>query len=252
MEALPAEVVELATTAQRVCVLTGAGMSAESGIPTFRSGEGGLWSRFEPSRLATPEAWRRDRPLVWAWYLWRVGMVQRAAPHAGHRALGAWSRRPGVALSVVTQNVDDLHERAGCPDVVHVHGSLLAFRCDTCGAAPQEPPAPPPEPTERITPPRCTRCHVGWIRPGVVWFGEPLDPWTLDASVAAVQAAELTLVVGTSGIVYPAAALPGVARDAGSVVVEVNPEPTEISGMAHHLIRSTAALALPALIGLSG
>ena len=252
METLPAQVVELAATCQRVCVLTGAGMSAESGIPTFRGGDGSLWSRFDPTLLATPDAWRRDRALVWAWYLWRAAAVQRAVPHAGHRALGEWSRRPAVSLTVVTQNVDDLHERAGCLDVLHVHGSLLAFRCDTCGAPPDEAPVPPPEPITRIRPPRCLRCQVGWLRPGVVWFGEPLDPWTLDAAVAAVQSAELTLVVGTSGIVYPAAALPAMARDAGSVVVEVNPEPTDLSGTAHHVIRSTAARALPELIGLPG
>lgn len=252
METLPAQVVELAATCRRVCVLTGAGMSAESGIPTFRGGDDSLWSRFDPTRLATPDAWRRDRELVWAWYLWRAGLVEGAAPHAGHRALRAWSGRPGVALTVVTQNVDDLHERAGCADVVHLHGSLLAFRCDRCGTAPDEAPVPPTERVERIPPPRCLTCHVGWIRPGVVWFGEPLDPVALDAAVAAVQSADLTLVVGTSGLVHPAAALPGMARDAGSVVVEVNPDPTDVSGMAQHVIRSTAALALPALFGVLG
>jgi NAD-dependent deacetylase len=245
---LPRDLVRALRAAEHVAVLTGAGMSAESGVPTFRDAQTGLWSRFAAEDLATPEAWERDRAFVWAWYLWRFGRVRDVAPNAGHRALAQWATGAGAPdIGVVTQNVDDLHERAGSAPVVHLHGSLAAHRCEACDAPYDEPIVLPEGEVDRIDPPTCAECGAS-IRPGVVWFGEmlPMDAW--DRAVQLVEGADVVLVVGTSGIVHPAAALPAMARGSGGLVVEVNPVETEVSDLAHHIVRSTAAVALPALV----
>lgn len=241
---VPSAIRDVANAAHRVTVLTGAGMSAESGVPTFRDAQTGLWSEFDAATLATPEAWNVDAALVWAWYQWRVGLVRRVEPNAGHRALALWSR--GTEMHIVTQNVDDLHERAGSAVRAHLHGSLFAPRCADCECA-ADLPDPPTEQVARLTPPTCTVCG-GLVRPGVVWFGEilPTAPW--ERATDAVTDADLLLVVGTSGVVYPAAGLPALARDHGVPVVEIGPEPTEISDRADHVWRTTAAVALPALV----
>ncbi|MGN7227096.1 SIR2 family NAD-dependent protein deacylase [Dietzia maris] len=225
-------------------VLSGAGMSAESGVPTFRDAQTGLWERYDPSALATPEAWTRDRDAVWAWYRWRERLVSGAKPNAGHVAVARAQAHRDVV--VVTQNVDDLHERAGSSRVHHVHGSLFAHRCDTCDA-PMEVGPPPAEPVDRLTPPNCDRCG-GRARPGVVWFGEMLPgrPW--DAAVDAVTSAAAVLVVGTSGLVHPAASLPGLAADARIPVVEVNPGPSGLGSEVSVHVRATAGQALPHLL----
>ncbi|MDC5697561.1 NAD-dependent deacylase [Intrasporangium calvum] len=244
---VPEPVLTAARAARHVLVLTGAGMSAESGVPTFRDAQSGLWAQYSPEELATPQAWRRDRAFVLAWYLWRFGLVATVEPHAGHVALARWADRNGQHVTVVTQNVDDLHERAGSTAVVHLHGALSGWRCEACarpyrGALPNV-----PEGGDRVDPPRCPTCGAA-IRPGVVWFGEPLPADAWQEAVDRTEAADLVLVVGTSGIVHPAAGLPSVARSAGAVVVEVNPVETEISHVAHHTWRETAAVALPALV----
>ena len=241
---VPEPVLEAARAARRVVAVTGAGMSAESGVPTFRDAQTGLWERYAAEDLATPEAWERDPAFVWAWYLSRFGAVAHVEPNAGHVAIARWAGPAEVR--VVTQNVDDLHERAGSREVVHLHGSLTCFRCARCETAYDGPVVVPEEQVERVEPPTCARCG-GWVRPGVVWFGEllPTDAW--ERAVALVEAADLVLVVGTSGIVHPAAGLPALARAAGAVVVEVNPRETDVSDLAHHVWRETAALALPAL-----
>ncbi len=228
-----------------ICVLTGAGMSAESGIPTFRGTHDSLWSRFDPMRLATAEAWRDDPALVWGWYRWRMECVRQAQPHAGHRALAALARQ--VPLSLVTQNVDDLHERAGSTVDAHVHGSLFALRCFACGRAHAGPLDDLVPDAQRIEPMRCAACGDR-IRPGVVWFGETLpgDAWQAAADAAARCA--LMLVVGTSGLVQPAAGLPALAKRHGACVVEINPEPTALSPLVDHAWRATAAEALPRLL----
>lgn len=229
----------------RVCVLSGAGMSAESGVPTFRSGGDPLWSRFDPMTLATADAWRRDPDLVWAWYRWRMHVVRGAAPNAGHVALAQLQQR-GVPLAIATQNVDDLHERAGSRVAAHVHGELFALRCFDC-AAPFAGPLPAHVAgAGRVPPPRCAACG-GAVRPGVVWFGEalPADAWA--AAEAAATTADVVLVVGTSGLVQPAASLPLLARRRGAIVVEINPEPTALTAHVDHAWPATAATALPAL-----
>ncbi len=225
-------------------VLTGAGMSAESGVPTFRDAQTGLWERYEPTALATPEAWRRDRDTVWAWYRWREHLVGAAQPNAGHLAIArAAVERPVV---VVTQNVDDLHERAGSGEVHHVHGCLVDHRCDSCGT-PIEVEVPSPEPVGRLAPPACSRCD-GRARPGVVWFGETLPERPWQAAVDAITAASAVLVVGTSGLVHPAASLPALAAGAGIPVVEVNPGASGFGPEVTLHLRMTAAEALPVLL----
>lgn len=227
-------------SARRIVALSGAGISAESGIPTFRDAMSGLWSRFSAEQLATPEAFERDPELVWGWYEWRRMQVMQTQPHAGHALLARWEAE-GRLAAVVTQNVDDLHERAGSRHVIHVHGSLFAPRCFDCGAPRslgQEPPQEP-EGGRRLAPPTCTACG-GRVRPGVVWFSEALPPDAWAAAEAEVEEADLLVVLGTSGLVYPAAGLPGQGRRAGSWVVQVNPQPTALDEVAHVNLRLTA------------
>ena len=253
MDDLDPGLVELARAAGTVTVLTGAGMSAESGVPTFRAAGTGLWGRWSPEELATPEAWDADPELVWSWYLWRARQARRLRPHAGHLALARWARRARV--HVVTQNVDDLHERAGSEVLAHLHGSLSAFRCSACATPWPEHrtaelgldrPVDLDEPV-RERPPSCPACG-GTVRPGVVWFGEPLPEGALDRAADAVAEADLVLVVGTSGLVRPAASLPLIAAGRGTPVVEINPEDTPLTPHADRSLRAGAAEALPRLL----
>ncbi|MDM0053790.1 NAD-dependent deacylase [Variovorax sp. J22R115] len=248
----PASLVSSLRTARRIVVLSGAGMSAESGIPTFRDQGSGLWSRFDPQELATPGAFRRDPETVWAWYEWRRRSACHAVPHAGHFALTALAARPEVeALTVVTQNVDDLHERAGTKAVLHLHGSLFAPRCFDCGRAyggladssGQELDSA----AIRLTPPRCATCH-GLIRPGVVWFGEGLPEAVWLEARRTIERADLVLVVGTSGLVYPAADLPDAARRKGCAVSVINPDASSTSSRGSMDWQIQAGVGLPALV----
>ena len=234
--------------AHRVVVLTGAGVSAESGIATFRDAQTGLWERFAAEDLATPRAFLRDPALVWGWYEWRRMQVLRAQPNPAHRAIAALERRV-PALTVVTQNVDDLHERAGSAAVVHLHGSLHAPRCFDCASPFALPPDPPCEPEggRRLAPPRCVRCG-GAVRPGVVWFGESLPAKAWREAAQAVADCELLLTVGTSGLVHPAAGLPALARRHGATVVVLDPVPTALDAVAQHVLRGKAGELLPALL----
>lgn len=234
--------------ARHVVVFTGAGVSAESGIPTFRDALTGLWERFDPAELATPDAFRRDPALVWGWYEWRRMKVLQAQPNPAHLAIAALAERV-PKLTLVTQNVDDLHERAGSRDVIHLHGSLHAPRCFAC-ARPHTLTETPEEPAEgrRLEPPRCQHCN-GKMRPGVVWFGEalPEDAWQRACEI--VSRCALLVVVGTSGLVHPAASLPRLARECGARVVEINPVDSAVSAVAHERIRMPAATGIPVLLG---
>ena len=229
--------------ARSVVVFTGAGVSAESGIATFRDALTGLWSRFDPAQLATAEAFERDPALVWGWYEWRRALVAKALPNPAHHAVAAMATKV-PRLTVVTQNVDDLHERAGSTPL-RLHGSLFAPRCSECGAAAQAPPMLHVE-QARLDPPRCA-CG-GFIRPGVVWFGEALPEETLDAAFEAAATCDVLLSVGTSSVVYPAADIPHRAARAGAVVVQVNPDRTPLDGVATFNLRGPAATACPGLV----
>jgi NAD-dependent deacetylase len=230
------------SVARRVAVLTGAGISAESGIPTFRDAQTGLWAQFDPVQLATEEGFRADPSLVWRWYAWRRTLVGQAQPNAGHRALAAAEAR-FERLRVITQNVDGLHARAGSTDLIELHGNILRTIClERCGFSEDAPAMLP-----RGEPPRCPRCGA-WLRPAVVWFGEMLEPADLEDAAAEAQSCDVMLVVGTSGLVYPAAGLPAGARRAGAAVITVNPAPTDLDPIASVCIRGKAAEVLPALL----
>jgi NAD-dependent deacetylase len=222
-------------------------MSAESGVPTFRDALTGLWQQFDAQALATPEAFRADPALVWGWYEWRRRTVQQARPNAGHLAVAAIEARvPNTVL--VTQNVDDLHERAGSADPVHLHGSLFAPRCSACAHPAPLPSEAGDEPVDgRVPPPRCVRCTAG-VRPGVVWFGEALPAAALETAVEAASSCDLLVTVGTSGLVYPAAEIPQVAARLGATVIQVNPEETPLDRVADVNLRGPAARVLPALV----
>jgi NAD-dependent deacetylase len=227
-----------------VLVLTGAGMSAESGVPTFRDAQTGLWARFRPEDLATPEAFERDPATVWRWYAWRRELVAKAEPHAGHRALAEIERRLGERLTIVTQNVDGLHQRAGSRRVVELHGNILRTTCSRT-RLPIEPSWLAAHPGE---PPRSPHHALGLARPDVVWFGEALPAAALEQAWRACEACRVCLVVGTSALVQPAASLPRLARDSGAWVVEINPERTPISGQVDEVLTGSAAQLLPRLL----
>jgi len=228
----------------QVTVLSGAGISAESGVPTFRDVETGLWAKVDPYEVSSAQGWRHHPDRVWAWYLWRHYMMGAVRPNNGHLAVAAW--QDYAEVHVVTQNVDNLHERAGSQRVYHLHGSLFEFRCDDCRSPYSDALPDMPEPVETVHPPRCG-CG-GMIRPNVVWFGEPLPDDAWQRSVEAVSTADLVIVVGTSSIVYPAAGLPELALANGTAVIEVNQERTPLSDSVTVSLRETAATALPGLL----
>lgn len=228
---------------KRIVVFSGAGMSADSGIPTFRSGSNGLWSQFDPEDLATPSAWRRDKGTVWGWYEWRRSLVMRAESSTGHLAVAELQRRFGA--EVVTQNVDDFHERAGAVDVVHLHDNLFSPRCFSCGAPHNLAEPPPAQPQQRLSPPRCSRC-TDHVRPSVVWFGERLDDSVWREVESRISRCDLLLVVGTSEAAYPAAGL-AEAAPRNALVVETNPADSEASRI-DYIIKATAATGIPLLL----
>ncbi|MEV6630871.1 NAD-dependent deacylase [Actinoplanes sp. NPDC051470] len=239
------EAADLVATAERVVIFTGAGISAESGVPTFREALTGLWERFDAAKLATPEAFDEDPALVWGWYEWRRALALTVAPNPGHIAATEILADAGHA-TLITQNVDDLHERAGATGVLHLHGSLFTPRCSACARPAALSPAPDGEPG-RITPPPCDRCGAP-IRPGVVWFGEALPTDGLEAAVEAAANADVLISVGTSGLVYPAAEIPQVTARMGGAVIQVNPEPTPLDPVARVNLRGPSAEILPALL----
>lgn len=230
--------------AARVVVSTGAGMSRESGIPTFRDAQEGLWARFSPQELATEQGFRANPERVWSWYAERRERIGACAPHAGHHAL-AELERIVPDLVIVTQNIDGLHHAAGSTRVVELHGNIGRTKCldahhpyagelPPAGGAPQSPPA-------------CPECGSP-LRPDVVWFGEMLPGAATERAWEIAAACDVLLVVGTSGTVWPAAELPYVARDSGATVIEISPERTEVTPLADILLQGTAGEVLPALV----
>jgi NAD-dependent deacetylase len=235
--------VRIIREARRVSVLTGAGISAESGIPTFR-GKDGLWNSFRPEELANFDAFMANPELVWEWYRFRRDILRRAEPNAGHRALAAWEAVAGE-FTLVTQNVDGLHARAGSRNIVELHGNIECDRCLDCGAT-------------RVGPPGGSGDLVpvcpcgGRMRPDVVWFGEMLPAHAIHRADRAAAACDLFLAVGTSAIVQPAATYPRLAKYRGAVVVEVNTEPTPVSAYADFTLYGPAGEILPRLVECLG
>ena len=220
----------------RITVVTGAGVSAASGIPTFR-GPGGLWRTYRPEQLATPEAFRRDPSIVWEWYDWRRQQVAACHPNAAHHVLAAWSQQFD-GFTVITQNVDGLHERAGTRDVIRFHGSIWELRCwKGCAEAPRRW-RDETTPFPRLPPP-CPHCG-GLTRPGVVWFGEAIDNDVISRSLEATDC-DLFLTVGTSALVHPAASLLREAKKGGAFTVEINLEPTPASDVVDLSLQGPAA-----------
>jgi len=235
---IPDALREALRDARHVCVLTGAGVSAESGVPTFRDAQTGLWEHYDPRDLATPEAFVQDPALVWRWYRWRRELVAKAEPNAGHRAL-AQLETLLPRLTLVTQNVDGLHQRAGSADAIEFHGNIFVDRCFVEGCIIDS--------NHAAEVPVCPACG-GHARPGVVWFGEAIPETALNDAFAAAADCDLFLSVGTSSLVYPAAGLADIAREAGATVVEVNPQPTDLADSVTFAIAANAGTALPELV----
>lgn len=246
--------------AQRVAVLTGAGMSAESGVPTYRDAQTGLWEKYSPEQLATREAMSNQPDLVWSWVLYQARLMRSVEPHEGHKALGTWQKQlveRGGSLDIITQNIDDLHERGDADVLAHLHGTTFTFRCFECEApstyelqdatAEQLEARPDLDQLLLEDPPACASCSHGFIRPDIVMFGEMLPQRAMDDAVDAVRAADVALVVGTSNIVQPAASLPVAASAAGAKVIEVNPSQTPLTEDADVYLPGTARHILPEL-----
>jgi NAD-dependent deacetylase len=228
--------------ARHVAVLTGAGVSAESGVPTFRDAQTGLWAQFDPQDLATEAAYRAHPERVWDWYAHRRAMLTKAEPNAGHLALAAYALRHPGRLSLITQNVDGLHQRSAQPETIALHGALGEDRWLDAPRACCEDQAP-----QDGRPPACASCG-NLRRPAVVWFGENLPAAALMAAENAVTDCDLMLVVGTSGQVYPAAGLAFAAQQQGARLVLINPEPTELDRIAEACLRESSAVCLPFLL----
>ena len=233
--------IERLRSAKRVFALTGAGVSAESGVPTFRDALTGLWAKFDPRELATPSAFARNPKLVWDWYAQRRAQVRAVEPNAGHFAIAELERRVPAFL-LATQNVDGLHARAGSRALVELHGNIARVRCSRDNRIVDD-----WKETDDAQPPRCVACGA-YLRPDVVWFEEMLPQAALERAEAAAHECDVMIVAGTSGEVYPAAALPHYARAAGARVVEVNPHETPLSRLAHDALRGPSAVVLPSLV----
>jgi NAD-dependent deacetylase len=240
---LPPELVEKLRAARRVAVLTGAGISAESGVPTFRDAQTGLWAQYDAYELATPEAFARNPKLVWDWYAWRRRLVAEAQPNPGHFAL-AQMQDLFESFDLSTQNVDGLHARAGSREVTELHGSIARIRCSRgCGEVKDF--------DDAASPPFCPRCGAP-LRPDLVWFGEQLPPDALAQAEAAAAGCDVFFSIGTSAQVFPAADLPLIALQAGATVVEINPTETALTPRAHFALRGKSGVLLPEVVAALG
>ena len=237
---LPIELIQLIRSYSRVAALTGAGVSQESGLRTFRDAQDGLWKQYKPEDLASPEAFRRDPKLVWDWYAWRREAIKGVRPNAGHYALVEMSRR-FQNFTLITQNVDGLHRFAGSPRVIELHGNIQRVRCADCYTFANE------WNDDEVEIPRCPVCG-GMLRPHVVWFGEALPRSELEAAVEATRSCEVFFSIGTSGVVQPAASLAHAARNRGAVIVEINAERTPLTPKADFFLEGKSGEILPELV----
>lgn len=237
---IPDALIDALRSSRHVCVLTGSGISAESGVPTFRDAQTGLWEQYDPLQLATPEAFLNDPVLIWKWYRWRRDLVAGAEPNAGHRALTDLQAQVND-LTLVTQNVDGLHQRAGSQNVIEFHGNLFESRCfvEGCVVAGSK--------GQSDEVPTCPACG-GNLRPGVVWFGEAIPERAINGATEAASTCDLFFSIGTSSLVWPAAGLAETARAAGAIIVEVNPNATPLSGMSDFCFSHTAGTVMPQLV----
>ena len=240
------ELIKALDNAKHVVVFTGAGVSAESGVSTFRDALSGLWARFDPMQLATPEAFLADPELVWGWYEWRRQLLLKAQPNPAHQAIVKLAEQV-PKLTVITQNVDDLHERAGSREVLHLHGSIFKPRCFTCAMPYTLTAAPAMTHEQALPPPLCPHCQ-GMIRPGVVWFGEALPHAEMEAAFTAAEHCDVLLSIGTSGVVQPAAQIPQLALRSGAWVAHINPEPVDCQHPRELSLVGAAGHILPLLL----
>lgn len=232
---------EVLSTARNICILTGAGVSAESGVPTFRDAQTGIWAQFRAEDLATPEAFARDPVRVWEWYGWRRSLIGQVEPNPAHRALAEWQSAFPGEWTLITQNVDGLHQRAGSAEVIELHGNILRTKCSSEDRVVEAWPE-----TDEV-PPCCPHCGA-FLRPDVVWFGEMLPVDALGLAAEKSGSCDVFVCIGTSGLVYPAAGLPSHAKAMGAFLIEINPDPTPLSDLADTCLRGKAGLVLPELL----
>jgi NAD-dependent deacetylase len=237
---LPPELITCVKNARHVAVLTGAGVSAESGVPTFRDKLAGLWARYRAEDLSSVEAFQRDPALVWRWHTWLADQMEEALPNAGHFALAEWQNIL-EDFTLITQNIDGLHQRAGSQGVLELHGNIHRVICS------QEGTVVGPRDGSDASATHCPRCGA-WLRHDVVWFGENLPEQILQAAEDASRKCDLFVTIGTSAVVQPAASLPLLARRAGAVVVEINPHATALSPVVSYSVRGPSARMLPYLL----
>jgi NAD-dependent deacetylase len=236
----PPELIHLLRSATRVTAMTGAGVSQESGLRTFRDAQSGLWAQYKPEDLASPEAFHRDPKLVWDWYAWRRDAVKGVRPNPGHYALAEMAKHI-PEFTLITQNVDGLHRAAGSPRVIELHGNIRRVRCSECGMITET------WGDDTVAVPRCTGCG-GMLRPDVVWFGESLPRAELESAVEAARTCDVYFSIGTSGVVQPAAALAHAAKNRGAAVIEINAEPTPLTPKVNFALQGKSGEVLPELV----
>ncbi|MEO1289986.1 MAG: NAD-dependent deacylase [Chloroflexota bacterium] len=238
---------QMIAQAQVITILTGAGVSKESGVPTFRDALEGLWAQYNPAQLATPSAFEHNPKLVWDWYEWRRDLAGKVSPNAGHYAL-AELQQLKEHVYIITQNVDDLHEQAGSKDVIHLHGNIATHKCfANCQGEPTLIDIRTLEFDKEAGPPICPHCGAH-VRPNVVWFQEPLPAKELNQAAEYTQICDLMIVIGTSGMVNPAAQLPEIAKMTGAKIIEVNPDDSMITPIVDIKLTGASGVVLPKVI----